>query len=162
MGSEMCIRDSAGTEQMAEYPGGEYVSISQSAEFYDQFLEAWESEIEPLSEERKVEELDRATQIDLESEEKKFGGDDPLTQVRISKKKIKEASKKSVEVEIDPSDESLDDVELENPDQRNYKDTQEGSSSFDPGINHEDAQSISFIDDVSLRCLLYTSDAADE
>ena len=65
----------AGTEQMAEYPGGEYVSISQSAEFYDQFLEAWESEIEPLSEERKVEELDRATQIDLESEEKKFGGD---------------------------------------------------------------------------------------
>ena len=141
----------AGTEQMAEYPGGEYVSISQSAEFYDQFLEAWESEIEPLSEERKVEELDRATQIDLESEEKKFGGDDPLTQVRISKKKIKEASKKSVEVEIDPSDESLDDVELENPDQRNYKDTQEGSSSFDPGINHEDAQSISFIDDVSLR-----------
>ena len=125
----------SGTEMLAIYPGGEYLPISQAPDFYDQFLMAWEAEVEPLSEERKVEELDSATSVD-QSKSGDFLVAESLTKASSKQEnatKPLELDASSDEIVADKSDIKNSQIEIQKiPAQK------------------ENARSISFVDDVSL------------
>lgn len=48
-----------GTEKIAIFPDGDYLSISKNKIFYDLFLEAWGSSSDKLSEKQRIEELNK-------------------------------------------------------------------------------------------------------
>lgn len=101
-----------GVEQVAEYPSGDYSSISQNIEFYDKFLEVWESEVGGLSKEQKKEAL--------------------------KKEERKNKAKKNANIE-----------NTESTVNTKTGADEDSAESFKPKNNIEEAQSISFVDDVS-------------
>lgn len=100
-----------GGEQVAEYPVGDYHSISQVSVFYDKFLDVWEGEIGQLTEEEKRKALEQAPKA--------------------------ADNTKSVEDEVS--------IDLT----KNFKAEDQSESNFEPKLDNQDAQSISFVDDVS-------------
>lgn len=114
-----------GTEQIAGFPGGDFQSISQVSLFYDKFLDVWEKEVGQLSEEEKSAAFD-------EADRRASSSSDDFEEPSVS-------NVSGVEIEINQNTQ----FEIQGDEQ------DVSQSEFVPPVDDSDAESISFVDNVS-------------